>query len=180
MTGKTIMTSVEIRESTGADQGAIDTLYPRVFPGEDLRALVRSLERNTPGVLSLVAVAESGLVGHAVFTSCDVAGGPYAVALLGPLAVAPEWQRRGIGSALVRSGFERLRASGFDRVFVLGDPGYYRRFGFEAESSVTPPHPFPDEWREAWQSVKLHGAAPHLEGKLGVPPAWDAPMYWSG
>jgi putative acetyltransferase len=169
----------EIRESTARDGAAIDKLYPEVFPDEDLRPLVKSLLRDTPGVLSLVAVGGGAVIGHVAFTRCAVGDGSGAAALLGPLAVAPAWQGRGVGSALVRTGFERLHAGGFDQVFVLGDPAYYRRFGFEADTAVAPPHPVPDEWRTAWQSVKLHRDAPTRQATLRVPKAWDEPALWA-
>lgn len=131
------MDSFEIRESALSDFAEIERLYPDAFPNEELRPLVRALLQETPSVLSLVAIAGwSALIGHIVFTPCSVAGGSDGVALLGPLAVAPAWQKRGVGSALVRAGLDWLRSANFYKVFVLGDPAYYGRFGFETERSV--------------------------------------------
>lgn len=127
-------------------------------------------------MLSLVAVAGSALVGHVAFTLCSVTDGSDAVALLGPLAVATASQKRGIGSALVRAGLDRLRSAGFDQVFVLGDPAYYGRFGFEAERSVAPPFPLPEGWRDAWQSIPLRRR--RLRGTLSVPQAWNEASLW--
>lgn len=173
------MAGLAIRNSVAGDIAAIDRLYPAAFPDDELRPLVTTLLHDTPDVLSLVAVAGAALIGHVAFTSCRVTGDRRAVALLAPLAVAPGWQQRGVGSALVRAGLDRLRADGIVQVFVLGDPGYYRRFGFVMERSVTPPCPVPDAWRDAWQSVRLHDAGPVLHGTLIVPPVWTDPALWA-
>ena len=99
--------------------------------------------------------------------------------LLGPLAVADAWQGRGIGSALVQAGLDRLRLAGYLHVYVLGDPAYYQRFGFEAEASVAPPYPLPEAWRGAWQSKRLEHSALHPEGMLRVPPVWNQAALWA-
>lgn len=173
------MDSFHIREGGLNDFATIERLYPDAFPHEELRPLVRRLLQETPDVLSLVAIAESALIGHVVFTSCSVTDGSGAVALLGPLAVATAWQKQGVGGALVRAGLDRLRSADFEQVYVLGDPAYYGRLGFEAERSVAPPFPIPGEWREAWQSITLRNAAPRLRGTLSVPPAWNEPALWA-
>ena len=173
------MDSFNIREGVLSDFAEIEPLYADAFPNEQLRPLVRALLQDTPSVLSLVAIAGSVLIGHIVFTRCSMAGGSDGVALLGPLAVAPTWQKRGVGSALVRAGLDRLRSADLDRVFVLGDPAYYSRFGFEAERSVVPPFRLPEEWRAAWQSISLRSTASRLQGTLSVPPAWNEPTLWA-
>lgn len=57
----------------------------------------------------------------------------------GPLSVRPDLQRRGIGTALVRAAFERLRELGARGCVAVGDPGYYRRFGFSGAPSLVLP-----------------------------------------
>jgi putative acetyltransferase len=103
-----ISAAIEVRESVSADQAAIQTLYPAAFADEDLLPLVPDLLHEPETTISLVAAAGSGLVGQVFFTRCGIAGSHAGVALLGPLAVAPHWQRRGIGSAIVRAGLQRL------------------------------------------------------------------------
>ncbi len=159
-----------IRETGLEERGAILALYPLAFPEEDLTGLVAAL-LETGGVLSLGAYAD-GLAGHAIFTRCGTG------ALLGPVAVDPARQKAGIGSALVRGGFDRLAARGVSQVFVLGDPGYYGRFGFEAERRVTPPYPLPTEWDGAWQSVVLEDRDRVPAGPLVVPEAWRDEALW--
>jgi putative acetyltransferase len=173
------MQGFDIRDGVSGDFALIDRLYPAAFPNEDLRPLVKALLHTTPGVLSLVSTSASGLIGHVAFTPCSVPDASDAVALLGPLAVAPAWQRQGVGSALVQAGFNRLRSAGFATVFVLGDPAFYGRFGFAPERSVAPPFALPKAWRDAWQSIALQGTVPELSGTLSVPPAWHRRALWA-
>jgi len=170
---------IEVRESLTNDIASIETLYPDAFPDEDLLPLVRELLSKEPIVLSLVGLADRTLVGHVIFTACSIAGRTDKVALLGPLAVAPNWQRQGIGGALIREGFQRLKSDGVTQVYVLGDPAYYGRFGFELDISVTPPFTLSEEWSEAWQSVSLCGAKPPLHGELSLPQPWLQPALWA-
>ena len=172
------MGETEIRESGAGDRRAIEALYPEVFPREDLLPFVRALLDEGAPVLSLVAIVDTAVAGHGVFTRCRVAGSDAPVALLGPVAVAPGLQKQGIGSALIRDGFKRLDSESVTSVFVLGDPAYYRRFGFERERYVAPPFALPEEWRDAWQSVGLGGGHSIVDGKLTVPQPWRDPALW--
>jgi putative acetyltransferase len=76
------------------------------------------------------------LVGHILFTPVTMAGnGDVKMAALAPMAVAPQFQVRGVGAALVLTGFEHLRLLGMSAVVVIGHPSYYPRFGFSPGSS---------------------------------------------
>ncbi len=168
----------EIRESGAGDRRAIKALYPEVFPREDLMPLVRALLDEGAAVLSLVAIVDKVVAGHGVFTRCRVEASDAPIALLGPVAVLPSWQKRGLGSALIRDGFSRLEAEGAAQVCVLGDPAYYSRLGFAPERHVAPPYALPEEWRDAWQSVGLGGGHSIVDGKLTVPQPWRDPALW--
>ena len=111
-----------------------------------------------------------------LFTVCHVGEAP--VALLAPLAVAPKDQRRGIGTALVRTGLAWLSEQAIARVFVLGDPDYYGRFGFAREDHAIPPYPIPEAWAPAWQSLSLGNEPLRTAGPLLVPPPWQDPLLW--
>jgi len=166
-----------IRESAPSDAASIEMLYPDAFPDEDLLPLVRELLREKSVTLSLVAIVDQALVGHVLFTLCSVEGSSVKVALLGPLAVASDWQRQGIGGALIRKGLQLLKNAGVVQVYVLGDPSYYGRAGFKSDAKVMPPYALPVEWGAAWQSANLNKAQPP-HGKLAVPQPWQQPALW--
>ncbi len=167
-----------IRPSEAADRDALARLYPAAFPDEDLWPLVDQLLELGDSVLSLVAVGGEELLGHVLFTRCTVEDGGEPASLLGPAAVAPAAQRRGAGGALIGEGLKRLKDKGVRQVCVLGDPGYYCRFGFVRADDVSPPYPLPDTWREAWQSIDLSAAAAPIRGRLSVPAPWRDPALW--
>lgn len=169
----------DIRESTADDLVAIERLYPEAFPDEDLVPLVGDLLAETTGTLSLIATQGSSLLGHVLFTLGNVDGHTDALALLGPLAVSPSHQRRGIGSVLVHEGLRRLECDGVSTVLVLGDPAYYSRFGFKAERGVVPPYEIPAEWRDAWQSLHLGTDSRQNSGLLQLPQPWQRPALWA-
>ena len=170
---------ITLRDSRPDDWADLATLYPQVFPEEDLLSLLQALLAQAPGVLSLVGMLDARVVGHGLFTPCGVIGHSGEAALLGPLAVAPRHQRQGAGSALLQGGLQRLAAGDVRQVFVLGDPAYYRRFGFRPETAVVPPYPLPADWTGAWQSLSLGDAAPLGPGSLALPTPWLQPALWA-
>lgn len=170
--------TIDIRHSAPEDATAIEAVYNAAFPEENLVPLVRELLDGGDDVMSLVATRNGALAGHVVFTTCGIKGGDVTVALLGPLAVAPEFQKQGIGGALVKAGFREVEKAGVYTVCVLGDPGYYGRFGFTVEADITPPYEMPPEWRDAWQSVGIGDAKKPATGKLTVPAPWQPRELW--
>lgn len=170
---------VNIRESLPTDREALEALYPAAFPDEDLVPLVRELLSEDGNIISFVAMRDGMLVGHIAFTMCRIEGRREKVALLGPVAVSPRVQRQGIGSALIQKGLDRLKSEGTTQVYLLGDPAYYGRFGFEPDCTVAPPYELPQEWQTAWQSISLQGVEPDLEGTLSVPKLWRKPALWA-
>lgn len=170
---------IEIRKSVPKDVPLIEELYPMAFPEEDLLPLVRELLEEDSTVHSLVAIVDGVLVGHVIFTTCEVAGNIDKVALLGPLAVAPAHQRQGVGSVLVNAGLAQMENAGMDCVLVLGDPAYYGRFDFKPDDRVMPPYPLPDEWHDAWQSRSLSQGRKPIHGKLIVTQPWRQKALWA-
>ena len=101
--------------------------------------------------------------------------------MLAPLAINPEHQRRGVGTAFVEEGFRRPRSQGIQRVVVLGDPAYYGRLGFEPDEKVLPPCAILEEWSTAWQYVDLNEgktAERVVGGRLTVPPVGQKEALW--
>jgi putative acetyltransferase len=124
---------MHIRPETVADQQAIDDVNAEAFGRQAEADLVRRLRREGALLLSLVAERDGQLVGHIAFSRGQLArtGEMQDVVALGPMAVIPALQRKGIGSQLVRAGLDALGAAGHELIFVLGHPAYYPRFGFE-------------------------------------------------
>lgn len=168
--------SVRVFETADMDQ--IEAFYPLAFPDEDLLPLVRELTSHLDDVLILVATAGRKVIGHGVFTLCGLDGGAPTLALLGPLAVTPDWQRRGVGSAVIKAGIDRLKAMDVAGVCVLGDPAYYSRFGFSADHQIAAPYTMPDEWAEAWRYLDLTEDAMSPSGTLTVPTPWAKKALW--
>ena len=177
MRATTAPDSLTIRDLGTDDIAALDALYPAAFPEEDLLPVLRGLRAEPDGVLQLVALRGATLVGHIAFTSCEVPDTPRTVALLAPLAVSPDAQRTGVGSALVREGLDRIRSMGVAQVNVLGDPAYYGRFGFTPDRFLAPPYDLPKDWETAWQRLPLQSGGPP-EGRLRVPAPWRDPRLW--
>lgn len=179
----TMSETIDIGKSAPADRAAIEGLYPAAFPEEDLLPLVRALSGDPDLILSLVARIGPEVVGHVAFTRCRLEEGDGADSgLLGPLVVAPNRQGHGIGSALVREGLARLADARVERIYVLGAPGYYGRFGFRPERRVQPPFAFPSdlppEWADAWQALDLVESEAPATGVLAVPGPWRERKWW--
>ena len=128
-----------IRAASSADSAAIGRLVTAAFdqaPHSDGNeaAIVAGLRR--AGALTVSLVAEcAGLAGYVAFSPVRIEGasGWYG---LGPVAVLPGRQGGGVGSELIRAGLAQLQAIGAAGSVVLGNPGYYRRFGFRADPGL--------------------------------------------
>lgn len=147
------MPALTIRPEAAGDEPAVHDVLTAAFDGPDEAALVDALRRRDD---TFTLVAEVGgidggkgtVVGAITFS--PVAGrdssappdetGLRAIGLraigLAPMAVRPDRQRQGIGSALVRAGLDACRARGIGLVVVLGHPGYYPRFGFRPAAAI--------------------------------------------
>ena len=127
-------------------------------------------------VASLIAVANERIVGHTLFSSLTVRGEAVKspVASLASVAVLPEEQRRGVGSELVRKGLEVCRSAGLVAVFVLGDPGYYARFGFSSELARKFTSPENVGVGGAFMAIEIRtGALGNIRGTIEYPA-----RYW--
>ena len=126
-----------VRQETPSDEGEIHALHTVAFGGPTEAAIVGALRKDSRLEISLVAQLESTVVGHIAFSPVSVDGRPDLRALgLGPMAVLPAFQRRGIGSLLVSAGLEECTARGVELVVVLGHPEYYPRFGFRPAAAL--------------------------------------------
>src|SRR5439155_16134288 len=122
-----------VRPSRPADYPAIGHVNELAFGHPKHYALLDALRANGRVLFELVACVDETVVGHVLFSAITIRSAPphsLQPAALGPLAVLPEYQGQGIGSALVQAGIEDCRRRGYDAVFLLGHRTYYPRFGF--------------------------------------------------
>jgi putative acetyltransferase len=130
-----------IRTEGPGDVAAIRTITTAAFrdmaysSGTEA-AIIDALRGAGALTLSLVAVEGGALVGHVAFSPVTIDGRDLGWFGLGPVAVRPDRQGRGIGGALIREGLERLIARGAGGCVLLGEPEYYSRFGFEADAGL--------------------------------------------
>jgi len=128
---------ITIRPEKPEDLTEAHALNEQAFGGAAEADLVDKLREGCPDVMSLVAEDDGGIVRHIFFSpvAIDDAEQKSHGMGLAPMAVRPDRQRQGIGSALVRKGLEMLLDRGCPFVIVVGHPEYYPKFGFEPAST---------------------------------------------
>jgi putative acetyltransferase len=136
-----------IRQERPGDEFAIHSVTEAAFADHPHSqgtepAIIEALRADGDLTLSLVAEADSVILGHVAFSPAHLSGDEAGWYTLGPVAVFPERQGQGIGRALIEAGLTRMRDAGAQGVLVLGEPDLYRRFGFR------------------------HGTALHIDGPL--------------
>jgi putative acetyltransferase len=120
-----------IRKEDPKDYAAVHAVNAAAFETEAEANLVDVLRMEAQPIVSLVAEEAGLVVGHALFSPVSLSGfRDLKIMGLGPMAVIPKYQRKGIGSALIETGLEICKRLGYGAVIVLGHPGYYPRFGF--------------------------------------------------
>ena len=156
-----------VREELPSDVAAIREVNRAAFGGEEEARLVDVLRSSACVLASYVAVAGERVVGHILFSPLviETPEGERPAAALAPMAVLPEWQRRGLGSALVGAGLGACRRQGIGIVIVVGHPEYYPRFGFSAALARNLRSAYSD-LGDAWMALELTPGA--LAGISGV------------
>jgi putative acetyltransferase len=153
--------SIAIRPEAQDDEAAIYALTEAAFKemehaDGDEQDLVNRLRADGDLTLSLVAEDDAVIVGHIAFSPVSISDGSKDWYGLGPVSVLPARQGEGIGSKLVNAGLDQLRQLGARGCVLLGDPAYYRRFGFRHDPRLQYPGP-PAEY---FQCLVLEGAMP--------------------
>jgi putative acetyltransferase len=161
-----------IRPECDSDAAAIAALTESAFREAEHtdgteHALPGKLRDAGDLTLSLLAEADDGTpLGHVAFSPVAISDGTQRWYGLGPVSVAPEWQGKGIGAALIREGLAHLRILGARGCVVLGEPAYYHRFGFIQDRALSFPGPPP----EYFQRLLFEGSAP--SGTVRYAPAF--------
>ncbi len=155
---ESLIISPEIRIEEKEDYNRITEVNNLAFNQTNEGILISNLRKTDkfiPG-LSLVAELHKKIVGHILFYPLDIISGVKRseILSLAPIAVLPEFQRKGIGKKLVIQGLKKSEALGFKAVVVLGHPEYYPKFGFNRASkwNIKPPIKVPDE---AFMAIEL-------------------------
>jgi putative acetyltransferase len=167
-----------IRPERSADYDGIASVVSRAFGSPIEARLVAAIRESESFVRewSLVAVIENGIVGHVMvsYATLRTGDGDRRIPNLSPLSVDPDYQRRGVGSALVRAAAEIVDAAGEPLIVLEGNPVYYSRFGFEPAAPLGITLHLPD-WAppEAAQVLKLRAYTPDVRGHVIYPPAFD-------
>lgn len=145
-----------IRAEEPGDWVAVHAVNVSAFETPLEANLVDALRDQAQPLVSLIAEDNGAIVGHIMFSPVSLSGHP-ALGIMGlaPMAVAPVYQRKGIGSALVRDGLDQCKRRGFGAVVVLGHPAYYPRFGFSAATrfGIVCEYEVPED---AFMVVELH------------------------
>lgn len=143
---------VTVRAERLEDVEAIHALHAASFPTDGEAKLVRLLRKAGRLTLSLVAEVDGKIVGHVAFSPVRTADGRTGAGLA-PVAVAGSHRRQGIAARLIAAGLDDCRAAGVGWAVVLGEPGYYSRFGFRP----APASGLSDEYGggEAFQVIEL-------------------------
>jgi putative acetyltransferase len=155
---------MQIRSERPGDAGAIHALTRAAFAeaphsSHTEQYIVDALRAAGALAVSLVAEDADGIVGHVAVSPVQLSDGSPGWYGLGPISVAPGRQGQGIGGALMRAAVEALRARGAAGCVLLGDPGYYGRFGFRAEPRLR----LVGMPAEYFQALLLEGGWPDAE-----------------
>ncbi len=161
-----------MRTETPADHAAIREINIAAFAVHPFsrqteHLIVEGLRADDALTISLVAESEGRVTGHIAFSPAPIGGQDLGWFLLGPVAVRPDSQRRGIGSALVRAGLAELRNRNASGCVLVGDPAFYTRLGFQQAEGLT----YPGVPPEVVLCLPLAGAEP--KGEVAHHPAFD-------
>ena len=159
-----------IRKSEPKDYDEIYAVVKRAFDSAEHsdgneHDLVNELRKSPAYVpeLSLVAEEDGRIIGHVMFTKAKA--GAEIVLALAPLSVLPEFQRRGVGSELIKKGHQIAKRLGYGYSVVLGSEKYYPRFGYVPADvwGIIPPFDVP---KQNFMACKIMEEAPVVHGMM--------------
>ena len=159
-----------IRYARADDRSAIAEVSTLAFGQPDEARLIERLRADGDVLFELVSEVEGRIVGHILFSRLW-ADRYEMFAALAPMAVHPDRQRSGLGSALVRAGLDSAREFGAHGVLVLGHPAYYPRFGFAAETAAKVSAPYAGS--KAFMAIALEDGAFDAPLSVAYPDAFS-------
>jgi putative acetyltransferase len=169
---------VTVRSELEPELPAIRQVVSAAF-GRDKNADLIDAIRGTEDWIdggSLVAIDPAGrVVGHVLLSRGRLVaadGSIVEIGMVGPVAVAPEVQRQGVGGNLMRAAISGAVARRLPVICLLGHPTYYPRFGFEPARPLGIESENPDWPNEAWMVLRLPDWTPELRGVAYFPPAF--------
>ena len=158
------MSTVAIREERPGDEAAIHDMVRRAFIGRpyadgDEQHVIDRLRADGDLLLSLVAEQEGTIIGQITYSPALLENGEDGWVVLGPVAIDPAHQGKGLGRTLIEAGEAIMRARGVKGITVLGNPQIYGRFGFAQNTPMW----LAGELGWAFQVKSLSGPIPATE-----------------
>lgn len=181
-----IKENIQIRETLHTNFNDIMTVEKQAFGYDKEAELVAGLlkDKSAKPFLSLLAFYEGEAIGHILFTRVyldEMKEQPLAH-LLAPLAVKPDFQKKGIGGMLIKAGLDILQKQGSELVFVLGHIEYYPKYDFIPDAKklgFQAPYPIPEEFADAWMVQELsEGAIDKYQGRIRCADELQKPEHW--
>lgn len=164
-----------ILEGSSDDTAAVSAVHDAAFGTDAEGRLVDRLRHDGLIVASVVGMADRKIVANAVFSKIllTTPSATIPAVALAPVAVMPAYQRRGLGTAVIRYGLRLCAERGYEAAFVLGDHAYYARFGFSSELGAHVSSPYSNAG-SAWMALNLvDSSAPWLQAKAHYPDAFS-------
>ncbi len=175
---------MQIREATIDDAKSIKNVHLQAFDKSESKLVselaVNLLKENTHvKIISLVAIDNNQIVGHAAFSPVFYENtNEHLGYILAPLAVSPKFQKSNIGSSLVKYGLDIISNLGSFIVFVYGDPQYYSRFGFKTDLANNFIPPYTLQFPDGWHALKLSSAVLFEGGSIRCVDSLNDPKLW--
>ena len=155
-----------VRDEHGGDGAGIERVHEAASPGDGTALLYRQLRDQGHLLHSIVAAEGRNVRGHAAFSRGFI-DRTTPIVVVGPVAVVPDLQGRGLGTAMMGRGISDCRRTGEIAIFLLGDPAFYGRLGFDAApaAAFTTPYAGP-----AFQALVLRAERLPAAGEIRYPP----------
>jgi len=175
---------MQIREANMEDSEGIKNLHLQAFDNSEAK-LVSDIavnllhEKSTINIITLVATDHDAIIGHVAFSPVFLgSSNEHFGYILAPLAVSPAHQNNRVGSTIVKHGLDTISSLGAFIVFVYGDPEYYSRFGFKADIAQNFIAPYPLQYPEGLQALKLNSTVFPEGGKFQCVNSLNNPKLW--